>query len=81
LIGTLVGAVAGLVGGVLDAALMRIVDVLLSVPLLLVVLIVSAHFGPSVFKLSLIIGIFSWLGPGEARARRGALVAVRDGSG
>ncbi|HXY44801.1 MAG TPA: ABC transporter permease [Acidimicrobiales bacterium] len=75
LIGTLVGAVAGLVGGFLDAALMRIVDVLLSVPLLLVVLIVSAHFGPSVFKLSLIIGIFSWLG--SARLVRGEVLSLR----
>ncbi|MGO9558071.1 MAG: ABC transporter permease [Acidimicrobiales bacterium] len=76
LIGTLVGAVAGLVGGLLDAVLMRIVDVLLSVPLLLVVLIVSAHYGPSVFKLALIIGIFSWLG--SARLVRGEVLTLRE---
>jgi peptide/nickel transport system permease protein len=75
LIGTLVGAVAGLVGGILDAILMRIVDVLLSVPLLLVILIVSAHYGASVFKLSLMIGLFSWLG--SARLVRGEVLTLR----
>src|SRR5579875_604728 len=43
-IGTLVGAVAGLLGGFIDAVLMRIVDVLLSIPLLFVILIVSDRF-------------------------------------
>jgi ABC-type dipeptide/oligopeptide/nickel transport system permease subunit len=75
LIGTLVGAIAGLVGGILDAILMRIVDVLLSIPILLVVLIVSAHYGASVFRLSLIIGIFSWLG--SARLVRGEVLTLR----
>jgi ABC-type dipeptide/oligopeptide/nickel transport system permease subunit len=75
LIGTLVGAVAGLVGGIIDGILMRIVDVLLSIPILLVVLIVSAHYGASVFRLSLIIGIFSWLG--SARLVRGEVLTLR----
>lgn len=74
-IGTLVGAIAGLVGGILDAILMRLVDVLLSIPLLLVILIVSAHYGASVFKLSLMIGIFSWLG--SARLVRGEVLSLR----
>ncbi len=60
-IGTLVGAVAGLVGGFIDGLLMRIVDVLLSLPVLFVILIISAHYGASIIKLSLIIGAFSWL--------------------
>jgi ABC-type dipeptide/oligopeptide/nickel transport system permease subunit len=75
LIGTLVGAIAGLVGGIIDALLMRIVDVLLSVPLLFVILIVSNYYGPSVFKLSLIIGCFSWLG--SARLVRGEVLSLR----
>jgi len=74
-IGTLVGAIAGLVGGILDAILMRIVDVLLSIPILLVVLIVSAHYGASVVRLALIIGIFSWLG--SARLVRGEVLTLR----
>jgi len=74
-IGTVVGAIAGLVGGIVDAVLMRLVDVLLSIPLLFVILIVSAHYGASVVKLSLIIGAFSWLV--SARLVRGEVLTLR----
>jgi ABC-type dipeptide/oligopeptide/nickel transport system permease subunit len=75
-IGTLVGAVAGLIGGLVDGFLMRIVDVLLSIPLLFVILIVSAHVnGASVITLSLIIGAFSWLV--SARLVRGEVLTLR----
>lgn len=74
-IGTLVGAVAGLVGGFIDGLLMRIVDVLLSLPVLFVILIISAHYGASVIKLSLIIGAFSWLV--SARLVRGEVLTLR----
>jgi peptide/nickel transport system permease protein len=74
-IGTLVGAVAGLVGGFIDGLLMRIVDVLLSLPVLFVILIVSAHYGASIIKLSLIIGFFSWLV--SARLVRGEVLTLR----
>lgn len=75
IIGTLVGAIAGLVGGFLDGLLMRIVDVLLSLPVLFVILIISAHYGASVIKLSLIIGAFSWLV--SARLVRGEVLTLR----
>jgi peptide/nickel transport system permease protein len=74
-IGTLVGAVAGLVGGFIDGLLMRIVDVLLSLPVLFVILIISAHYGASIIKLSLIIGAFSWLV--SARLVRGEVLTLR----
>jgi peptide/nickel transport system permease protein len=74
-IGTLVGAVAGLLGGIVDAVLMRLVDVLLSIPLLFVILIISARFGASVIRLSLIIGAFSWLV--SARLVRGEVLTLR----
>ncbi len=74
-IGTLVGAVAGLVGGFVDGLLMRIVDVLLSLPVLFVILIISAHYGASIVKLSLIIGAFSWLV--SARLVRGEVLTLR----
>jgi peptide/nickel transport system permease protein len=75
-IGTLVGAVAGLVGGALDALLMRIVDILLSLPLLFVVLIVGDRYnGATIVNLSLIIGAFSWLV--SARLVRGEVLSLR----
>jgi ABC-type dipeptide/oligopeptide/nickel transport system permease subunit len=74
-LGTLVGAVAGLVGGIVDAFLMRIVDVLLSIPLLFVVLIVSQRYGASIIGISMIIGVFSWLV--SARLVRGEVLTLR----
>lgn len=77
-IGTLVGAVAGLIGGIVDASLMRIVDILLSLPLLFVILIVADSGvlgGSNVYSLSLIIGAFSWLA--SARLVRGEVLSLR----
>jgi peptide/nickel transport system permease protein len=74
-IGTLWGAISGLVGGYLDAAMMRVVDIFLSVPFLFVVLIVAVRFGASVLSLSLIIGGFTWLVP--ARLVRGEVLSLR----
>ncbi|HEU0238232.1 MAG TPA: ABC transporter permease [Micromonosporaceae bacterium] len=74
-IGTLWGAIAGLVGGILDAFMMRIVDVLLSIPFLFIVLIVSIKYGASVLTLSAILGVFSWLT--SARLVRGEVLTLR----
>jgi peptide/nickel transport system permease protein len=74
-IGTLWGAIAGLVGGVLDAAMMRVVDMFLSIPFLFIVLIVAVKYGATVLNLSLIIGCFTWLVP--ARLVRGEVLSLR----
>lgn len=60
-IGTLYGAIAGLAGGVVDSVMMRLVDVMLSVPFLFFVLIISARFSANAWTMSLVIGAFSWL--------------------
>ncbi|NEA53270.1 ABC transporter permease [Streptomyces sp. SID13666] len=74
-IGTVYGAVAGLAGGVVHGFLMRLVDVMLSIPFLFVVLILSARFAASALTLSLVIGGFSWLL--SARLIRGEVLALR----
>ena len=74
-VGAFYGAVSGLVGGFLDSALMRVVDVLLSIPFLFVVLIVAVRYGASVLSLSLILGAFTWLVP--ARLVRGEVLSLR----
>ena len=61
--GAIWGAVSGLAGGLLDGFLMRIVDVLLSIPFLFVVLIVAVRYGATILGLSVIIGIFTWQVP------------------
>jgi ABC-type dipeptide/oligopeptide/nickel transport system permease subunit len=74
-IGMLWGAVAGLTGGIVDSAMMRVVDIFLSLPFLFIVLIVAVRYGASVLGLSLIIGCFTWLVP--ARLVRGEVLTLR----
>jgi len=75
-IGTLFGAVSGLIGGFVDSAMMRIVDIFLSVPFLFVVLILAVKFGATVLSLSLVIGFFAWQVP--ARLVRGEVLSLRE---
>jgi peptide/nickel transport system permease protein len=74
-IGALWGAISGLAGGTVDAVMMRVVDVFLSVPFLFIALIVAVRYGASVLSLSLLIGAFSWLVP--ARLVRGEVLTLR----
>ena len=74
-VGALYGAVSGLAGGIVDSVLMRVVDVLLSIPFLFVVLIVAVRYGASVLSLSLILGVFTWLVP--ARLVRGEVLSLK----
>ena len=74
-IGTLWGAIAGLAGGIVDGIMMRLVDVLLSIPLLFVVLVLATKYSGTVINLSLLIGLFSWLIP--ARLVRGEVLTLR----
>ena len=73
--GSLWGAVAGYAGGYLDAVLMRIVDVLLAIPTLVLLLVIAAIFKPDLLVLILIIASLSWLVP--ARLVRGETLALR----
>ena len=75
-IGTLWGAVSGLAGGIIDSAMMRVVDIFLSVPFLFVVLILAVKFGATVLSLSLVIGFFAWQVP--ARLVRGEVLTLRE---
>jgi ABC-type dipeptide/oligopeptide/nickel transport system permease subunit len=74
-IGTLYGALSGLVGGIVDAVLMRFVDILLSIPLLLIVLVLSTRYHSTVVAQSLVIGLFSW--QVSSRLVRGEVLTLR----
>jgi peptide/nickel transport system permease protein len=73
--GTLWGAIAGYAGGVLDSAMMRIVDALLAVPALFLLLFLASIARPTVGLLILVIALVSWLGP--ARLIRGQALTLR----
>ena len=60
-LGVLVGAFAGYFGGVLDAVMMRVTDVLLTVPALLIVPLAARIWGAdNPFYIALIFGFLSW---------------------
>ncbi|HET7340405.1 MAG TPA: ABC transporter permease [Methylomirabilota bacterium] len=75
-VGSLLGAVAGFYGGALDAVVMRIVDVLLSMPTIFLLLALSAFLKPTVTTITLIIGLNSWMP--VARMVRGQVLALKE---
>jgi peptide/nickel transport system permease protein len=76
-IGTIVGSIAGYLGGFADNVLMRIVDVMLSLPLLFVILVASRFFGNGNVALIIIIfGLLSWMG--ISRLTRSLFLSIRE---
>ncbi|GAA2015471.1 ABC transporter permease [Catenulispora yoronensis] len=74
-LGTAWGAVAGYFGGAVDAMMMRVVDAMLAIPAILLLLVLSTIWHPSVPKLIVILGLLAWLGP--ARFVRGETLTIR----
>jgi oligopeptide transport system permease protein len=62
IIGSVYGAICGYIGGKLDMVLMRIVDIIYSVPTLLYVILIMLIFGSNIFSVLLAICISSWVG-------------------
>jgi peptide/nickel transport system permease protein len=60
-IGTLVGALAGFYGGVVDAILMRFVDIMLAFPTFFLILAVISIIEPSISTIMIVIGITGWM--------------------
>ena len=75
-IGVAMGAIAGFFGGLIDDLLMRITEVFLAFPTLILALAVAATLGPSLTNVMISIGVVSW--PGYARLLRGQILAVRN---
>lgn len=74
-IGVVYGAVAGFVGGRVDQVMMRLVDVLYSVPFIFFVIILTVAFGRNIFLIFFAIGAVEWLT--MARIVRGQTLALR----
>ncbi len=82
-IGTLLGALSGYYGGIVDFAIMRLTDVVLSIPLLPLLLVLTAIVAASSNKASLnfgvivvLIGGLSW--PSVARLVRASFLSLRE---
>jgi ABC-type dipeptide/oligopeptide/nickel transport system permease subunit len=77
-LGLLVGALAGYFGTWVDSVLMRIVDLILTVPLLVVLIVVASNFPGSRTPLGvgIILGLFGWLD--LARIVRSQFLSLRE---
>lgn len=74
-LGLIVGLVSGWFGGLVDAALMRVVDILLAFPSLILALAIAGFFGGSL--LTLVVGLCSVWWAGYARIVRGLVLSLR----
>lgn len=61
-IGIILGAIAGYYRGWVDTLIMRLVDVMLSIPSFFLILAVIAFLTPSIWNIMIVIGLTSWMG-------------------
>lgn len=62
IIGIILGALAGFYRGWVDTFIMRLVDVMLSIPTFFLILAVIAFLSPSIWNIMIVIGLTSWMG-------------------
>ncbi|GAB3631626.1 ABC transporter permease [Microbacterium shaanxiense] len=75
IIGTVLGAVAGYFGGWVDETLMRITDLFMAFPTVILAMVVAASLGPSLFNAVIAAIIVSW--PQYARVTRSLVLSLR----
>ncbi len=74
-LGSLWGAISGMAGGLLDAAMMRLVDMLISVPAIFVLIFLATVLRPTIWVLIVALSLMSW--PAAARLVRGETLSLR----
>jgi peptide/nickel transport system permease protein len=74
-IGVLWGAIAGFCGGIIDAVMMRIVDVILAIPALFLLLILATSVAPNMLELIVVLSFLAWQVP--SRLVRGESLSLR----
>jgi peptide/nickel transport system permease protein len=75
-VGTLLGLISGYRGGVLDAVLMRLADIGLSLPIILIAVVLVAVSEPSFRNVILVVALLLW--PRFARQIRGETLAIKE---
>jgi peptide/nickel transport system permease protein len=75
-IGLAIGMIGGHFGGWVDSTVMRLVDIQLAFPVLVIVIAVVAVFGPSITNLILVLALASWAA--YARMVRGLILSLRE---
>lgn len=75
-IGVVLGLISGYFGGWVDMVIMRVTDMIMSFPYILLVLVAAAIFEPGLWNIILILGFVDW--PGIARLVRGNVMSLRE---
>jgi ABC-type dipeptide/oligopeptide/nickel transport system permease subunit len=75
-VGMVFGSIAGYVGGVVDSVIMRLTDIMLAIPGLLLAIGIVAMLGPGIFQIMIAVGVTQV--PIFARLMRGSILAQRD---
>ena len=75
-IGCVLGAMAGFIGGWVDSVIMRIADVMLSFPAILLAMVVTAALGKGLFNIGIAMVIVWW--PIYARLLRAQILSVKE---
>lgn len=75
-VGSIIGAVSGYYGGVLDNVIMRLIDILMAIPMTMLAIVIVAALGPSQFNMILALSIAQV--PTFARVMRGQVLTVRN---
>lgn len=74
-IGITIGALAGYLSGLWDEALMRLTDIFLAFPSIVLAMAIAAALGPSIINAIITIAVVSW--PNYARVTRGLVLSVK----
>jgi peptide/nickel transport system permease protein len=75
-IGLVLGSIAGYLGGIVDSVIMRLTDIMLAIPGLLLAIGIVAMLGPGIFQIMVAVGATQV--PIFARLMRGSILAQRD---
>ena len=75
-IGVPLGAISGFFGGWVDEVIMRVTDIFLTVPALLLAMAMAAALGSGIINAMIAIALVWW--PGYARLTRGAVLSLRE---
>ncbi|WP_337100327.1 oligopeptide ABC transporter permease [Paenibacillus sp. YIM B09110] len=74
-IGTVLGLISGYFGGWIDNVIMRLTDIFMAFPYIMLILVVASIIGPGLTNIILILGFLGW--PSVARLVRGNVLAIK----
>lgn len=76
IMGSFIGAISGYIGGILDEIIMRITELFMAFPLIILAMAIAAALGPSLRNLVITLVIVAW--PSYARIMRGTVIEVKN---